>query len=198
MQMFTPTTMKYCCHHKTGVTKYTEKLCVFYKILMQLLKPQVLYAHQKPTQARISRTECISDEALPKQHISGIRVCGQLSNPINFDTCQIGWPFTQHFLRLNSPAWFCHQMNCQQLVLWYIMKVSRQIPFTEPVKATHLWWPRTDRICHLLQQNTSLLCTWWYLYVKVLLSVYAHFVVLSMVSSNTKSTHLGWLPRDQW
>ena len=34
--------------------------------------------------------------------------------------------------------------------------------------------------------------------VKVLLSVYAHIVVLGLVINNIKSAHSFWLPRDQW
>ena len=36
------------------------------------------------------------------------------------------------------------------------------------------------------------------LHVKVLLSVYAHFVVLGLVIINCNSAHLVWLSRDQW
>ena len=60
---------------------------------------------------------------------------------------------------------------------------------------------RENEVCHLVQPNTptptSIVCR-VILPVKVLLSVYVHFLVLSLVIINSKSTHLVWLPRYQW
>ena len=57
-----------------------------------------------------------------------------------------------------------------------------------------------NKVYHLAPQNTHpspcFVCLVMLL-VKVLLSVYAHFAVLGLVISNSKSAHLVWLPRDQ-
>ena len=60
-----------------------------------------------------------------------------------------------------------------------------------------------DEVCRLALQNTpptplpNPLACLALLYVKLLLSVYTHFVLLRLVFSNSTSAHPVWLPRDQ-